>query len=110
MIIHTKTTNNKRQQNTPKRQVDAKSWDALMKKYGITNPPKAPQSTYKPKEVYRREVPHIPSLDTRSGVAAAVEGQEYSGTEMIGIGQLHKSNAIPVFKQEVAADLAKMRR
>jgi hypothetical protein len=29
---------------------------------------------------------------------------------MIGIGQLHKSNAVPVFKQEDAADIAKMRR
>jgi len=27
---------------------------------------------------------------------------------MIGIGQLHKSNAIPVFKQESAADIVKI--
>jgi hypothetical protein len=27
---------------------------------------------------------------------------------MIGIGQLNKSNAVPVFKQESAADIAKI--
>jgi len=29
---------------------------------------------------------------------------------MIGIGQLHKSNSIPVFQSEDAVDIAKMRR
>jgi len=29
---------------------------------------------------------------------------------MLGIGQLHKSNAIPIFKQADAVDLANMRR
>jgi len=29
---------------------------------------------------------------------------------MIGIGQLHKSNASPVFSQEEAIDISKMRR
>jgi hypothetical protein len=29
---------------------------------------------------------------------------------MLGIGQLHKSNAVPVFRTEDAADIARMRR
>jgi len=29
---------------------------------------------------------------------------------MLGIGTLHKSNAVPVFSQEEALDMAKMRR
>jgi hypothetical protein len=29
---------------------------------------------------------------------------------MIGIGTLHKSNAVPVFSEDEAADMARMRR
>jgi hypothetical protein len=34
----------------------------------------------------------------------------YTGDKMLGIGTLHKSNAVPVFSQEEALDMAKMRR
>ena len=53
---------------------------------------------------------HIPSLDTGAGIAVKKEVQQYTGDAMIGIGQLHKSNAIPVFSKEDAIDISKMRR
>jgi hypothetical protein len=53
---------------------------------------------------------HIPSRGDSTGVASAREVMQYTGTEMIGIGQLHKSNAVPVFKAQEAKDLASMRR
>ena len=53
---------------------------------------------------------HIPSRGDSTGVAAAREVTMYTGTEMIGIGQLHKSNAVPVFRAQDAKDLASMRR
>lgn len=54
---------------------------------------------------------HIPSLmNNAAGVATKKDSPVYTGTNMIGIGQLHKSNAVPVFKQEDAEDIAKMRR
>jgi hypothetical protein len=34
----------------------------------------------------------------------------YTGTKMIGIGTLHKSNAVPVFSDDEAKDMARMRR
>lgn len=34
----------------------------------------------------------------------------YTGTAMLGIGTMHKSNAVPVFSADEATDLAKMRR
>lgn len=34
----------------------------------------------------------------------------YTGDKMVGIGTLHKSNAIPIFSIEDAKDQAKMRR
>ena len=57
----------------------------------------------------QNEVKH-PSLSTGIGVATKKETQKYTGENLLGIGQLHKSNAIPVFKQSDAEDLAKMRR
>lgn len=57
-----------------------------------------------------RETPRYPSLNTNAGSTTKREHQHYTGENLLGIGQLHKSNAIPVFKQEDAEDLAKMRR
>lgn len=59
---------------------------------------------------YRRETQHIPSLGTGIGNAVAKAQPEYTGDAMIGIGQMHKSNAVPVFKADDAKDLASMRR
>ena len=61
-------------------------------------------------EPYRRTTPYYPSLDSGKGVAVKKPIQQYTGDAMIGIGQLHKSNAIPVFKQSDAEDISKMRR
>jgi len=58
-----------------------------------------------------RETPKIPSLDT--GLVAAtkpLKEKRYTGTNMLGIGTLHKSNAVPVFSSAEATDMAKMRR
>jgi hypothetical protein len=34
----------------------------------------------------------------------------YTGDKIIGIGTLHKSNAVPIFSEEEARDQATMRR
>lgn len=52
----------------------------------------------------------IPSLDTGIGNAVKKPVIMYTGGNMIGIGQMHKSNAVPIFKQQDAEDIAKMRR
>jgi len=59
---------------------------------------------------HRQNDIRYPSRDDGIGVATKKEPQQYTGDNMLGIGQLHKSNAIPVFKQSDAEDLAKMRR
>lgn len=53
---------------------------------------------------------HIPSMDTGQGLAVKKDAQQYTGTAMLGIGQLHKSNSVPVFSKEDAVDISKMRR
>ena len=41
---------------------------------------------------------------------AKKEENVYTGTEIIGIGQMHKSNAVPIRRKEDAKSLANMRR
>lgn len=57
-----------------------------------------------------RSTRHIPSLDTGGGNATKRDAPVYTGDKMIGIGQMHKSNAVPIFKQEEAEEIARMRR
>jgi hypothetical protein len=62
-------------------------------------------------KVYVRETPKYNSLETIGGVATKpVMGNVYTGDKMLGIGTLHKSNAVPIFNVEDALDQAKMRR
>jgi hypothetical protein len=49
-------------------------------------------------------------LDTGQGIATKKPVQQYTGDAMIGIGQLHKSNAVPIFSAEDAINISKMRR
>lgn len=45
---------------------------------------------------------------THGGTAKSI--QNYTGTEVLGIGTLHKSNAQPIFSKEEATDIAHMHR
>lgn len=54
---------------------------------------------------------HIPSLNS-SGLAVCAKPapKVYTGTAMLGIATMHKSNSVPVFNQQEATDVANMRR
>lgn len=58
----------------------------------------------------RRASPAIPSLNTHNGDASLRQSPVYTGSKILGIGGLHKSNAVPVFSKSDAIDIAKMRR
>ena len=45
-----------------------------------------------------------------AGVCAKPEEKVYTGDKLLGIATMHKSNMVPVFKAEDAADIASMRR
>jgi len=62
--------------------------------------------------VYRRTTQHFPSLETAGGADTCTkkESMKYTGTKMIGIGTLHKSNAVPIFDDQQAKDISRMRR
>ena len=54
---------------------------------------------------------HIPSRsDSHLGAVSTKPTQQYTGTKILGIGTLHKSNAVPVFSDDEAKEMARMRR
>jgi len=58
----------------------------------------------------RGSTAHIPSRNTGEGIASSKPTQQYTGTKMLGIGTMHKSNSVPIFSDEEAVEIATMRR
>ena len=94
-----------------------KEWKELLKRQGIEQENKKRNRALSAEPlIYNLSIPadrstaHIKSLGQSTGVAILKNVQMYTGTELLGIGQLHKSNAVPIFRQQDAEDLAKMRR
>lgn len=57
-----------------------------------------------------RETKHYPSLQTNEYDTFRKQDKVYTGDKMMGIGTLHKSNAVPIFTDQEAKDQANMRR
>lgn len=93
-----------------------KEWNELQSRWGSFSSKKSstvvqPLKVAKP--LYRGiDNPRIPSLNNGVDMAPAVmpPTKVYTGTKMIGIGTMHKSNSVPIFSSEEATDIAKMRR
>ena len=88
-------------------------WQTLKAKYEPRVKIKLGRSSYVPPKPLRRDADHprIPSLDT--GVKGAVNvrmPQQYTGDKIVGIGTMHKSNAVPIFTDQEAKDISSMRR
>jgi hypothetical protein len=45
-----------------------------------------------------------------TGPVSSKPAQVYTGTKVKGIGTMHKSNAVPIFSDEEAVDISRMRR
>ena len=76
---------------------------------GFKKPKEA--ETYQPPKAHIRETVKYPSLATvGDNCTKPVYGKVYTGDKMIGIGTLHKSNAVPIFSDDDAKDQALMRR
>ena len=52
---------------------------------------------------------NIPSRVTAGGSTAPVH-KVYTGNKILGIGTMHKSNAVPIFSDEQAVEISRMRR
>ena len=99
----------------------AESWAALQKKWGVEaeekkrsralSAPALNTSGYSLKiPEGRNTTAHIKSVDTGLGNAVLKPAKQYTGTKVKGIATMHKSNAVPVFSDEEAIDISKMRR
>lgn len=111
MLIYTNQSSKQRKRKPTAKQRELQaSWEALIKKYEPKKPlPKSVKPTTKVKP-YVRETPHYPSLNSGYHDTAKKQIPQYTGTAMIGIGTLHKSNAVPIFSSDDAKEQARMRR
>jgi hypothetical protein len=57
-----------------------------------------------------RESEKISSLPFTAGPCVKNPDKIYTGTKIKGIGTMHKSNAVPIFSDEEAVEISKMRR
>lgn len=58
-----------------------------------------------------RDTKKIPSLNIWiTGPVNSKQTPQYTGDKIIGIGTMHKSNAVPIFSDQEAKDISNMRR
>jgi hypothetical protein len=99
------------------RELDA-SWKELQKKWEVDAEEKRRSRAMKAEPLkgnYSLTIPegrgtsHIPSRNT-GGTATLAAPKVYTGTKVKGIATMHKSNAVPVFSDEEAIEISRMRR
>lgn len=112
MIIYTDTTSKKTRKQKAK---EESQWlaqcqrDGLMpngKKFQALVTPVAPSSIRAGAEDYKR----VQSLKTNESHCSRPPDKIYTGTACIGISQMSKSNAVPVFNTDHIIEIARMRR
>ena len=93
------------------------SWKALQKKWAVEEEDKkrkralsAETLSYNLSAGITRNTKHIPSRGDGMGNATMAPPKIYTGTKVKGIATMHKSNAVPVFSDEEAQDISRMRR
>lgn len=125
VYFSTKTKKTKKQREKDKlvrkelKQKEEDAWEIYKKKYGLTERKNSalvqpwkdlrsiPCGPLRPgAEDYKK----IESKNSGLTVATKQQANVYTGDNIIGIGTLHKSNAVPIFSEDHAIDLATMRR
>ena len=98
--VYYTTTNTRKRKKSKKTQSQIaaeKEHEKFLKKMGIGSRSSVGSESAKPKVVYDSSM-------------AKKEEKVYTGTEIIGIAQMHKSNAVPVRGKKQATEVANMRR
>ena len=93
------------------------NWKSLKEKYNIEKEEKKKKQALNAKPlVYKLAPPPgrpmtgaIRSLDSGLGNALKKDAPVYTGDKIIGIGTMHKSNAVPIFSNSEAKDISTMR-
>jgi hypothetical protein len=95
-----------------------RSWKELLKRHGIEQEERKRKralssEVWKPdpkSKPYRRQIEHHASLPFTAGPCFKAPDKVYTGDKIKGIGTMHKSNAVPIFSDQEAVDISKMRR
>lgn len=112
-LVYTNQTSKKKKNLTAKQRELTASWEAIKAKY---EPKKVLKNNYNNTLVNNLYIPkdrdnrQHKSLNSGYHDTSKKDSPIYTGNAIIGIGTLHKSNAVPVFSKEEASDIAKMRR
>lgn len=93
------------------------SWKALQKKWAVEEENKkrkralSAEPYVSPQPNHRgANAPKPPSLNTGWEPCTKAPDKIYTGTKIIGIGTMHKSNAVPIFSDDEAKEISSMRR
>jgi hypothetical protein len=97
------------------------SWKELLKRQGLELEEKkrnrAMSASSLTSSGYSLKIPegrnttsHIQSRGDYTGNATLPPAKVYTGTKVKGIATMHKSNAVPVFSDEEAVNISRMRR
>lgn len=108
-IFHTSLGKSKKRKPTAKQRELDESWAKLLKKYE-TKPVKKTVKPVAQSKPFVRETPHYPSLNSGYHDCTKKAAPVYTGSAIKGIGTMHKSNAVPIFSDEQAIEIATMRR
>ena len=101
-----------------KAEILREDWERLKQQNGITDSTKIRArdtqgdlgSVYKLRVPPVRETPYIKSADTGWVACTKRSDQTYTGEKMKGIGVMHKSNSVPIFSDDEAVEISRMRR
>jgi len=93
-------------------------WKAILKKHELEKEERKRRraltaEVFKPiNRPFVRDTPKIPSLNGGVDSAPALKNPQkvYTGDKIIGIGTMHKSNAVPIFSDTQAKEISSMRR
>ena len=111
MIRIFEKSSKKKKPNAKQRQLQS-DWEAMLKKYESKKEVKIEKK--KPLK-YNLGVPedwstkHLPSVETTRGNATKTDDKVYTGDKILGIAVMHKSSMVPIFSQEEAVNVARMR-
>lgn len=91
---------------TPKDRLAAIEHEKFLKKMGVGKT-KARNTNTIPDYASKNKTPLSNKI---AGHGPARESTQYTGDYIIGIGQMHKSNGVPITRKEDAVAIANMRR
>lgn len=94
------------------------SWKDLQKRWGVEQEERKRKRALEA-PIWNQSAPiHRGSTESKpkslstwtTGAVASKPSPQYTGTKILGIGTMHKSNAVPIFNDQEAIDISTMRR